>query len=344
MLKIDGSQGEGGGSVLRLASALALIKQEPVIIENIRKKRPVPGLRPQHLFGLRALTEFCGGGLEGGVVGSESVTFHPNNQWKTDLRVNIPTAGSIGLVLQVLQIGMVATQERELNLQIEGGATFGKWAPSMFYIKNVTWEIFKKMGYHLEVTIDRHGFYPKGGASVKIKMRSPTNLSGINLKQDVTIPDVVIDSIATNHLKRARVAERQAESIQAGLSQKAIASKIKISYVEARNPGSGVLVYSKTGNTVVAGDSIGEKRKQAEKVGQIALNHFLNTLTNHCSVDPFLSDQLLPIMTLASTSSSFSSPKLTRHTQTNIDILKVFNDAQISTEKQNNNYYFSVDV
>ena len=38
---VDGSQGEGGGSVLRLASALALINNEKVKIDNIRRKRQI---------------------------------------------------------------------------------------------------------------------------------------------------------------------------------------------------------------------------------------------------------------------------------------------------------------
>ena len=56
MKVIDGSQGEGGGSILRLATALALINHEQIKIVNIRKKRANPGLRSQHLFALKALT------------------------------------------------------------------------------------------------------------------------------------------------------------------------------------------------------------------------------------------------------------------------------------------------
>ena len=89
MIIVDGSKGEGGGSVLRLASALALIRQEKIRIDNIRKKRANPGLRPQHLYGLLALTELCGGELKGGTVGSDSITFSPNNSWKSELRISI---------------------------------------------------------------------------------------------------------------------------------------------------------------------------------------------------------------------------------------------------------------
>ena len=344
MRKIDGSQGEGGGSILRLTTALALINQESITIDNIRKNRPVSGLRPQHVFGLRALAEFCGGELKGGTVGSESIIFRPGKQWKTDLHLSIPTAGSIGLVLQTLQIGMLATTQRELNINIQGGATFGKWAPSILYIENVTWEIFRKMGYKLELNIDKHGFYPRGGANVSIRLYSPTQLHGIKLEHKPSVHVATINSIATNHLKRAQVAERQAEYIQAKLKEKLIGATKTISYVDANNPGSGVLVYSPTGNTVIAGDAVGEKRKSAEKVGQVALHHYLATLTSQCSVDSYLSDQLLPIMALASTSSTFSTPKITGHAQTNIQLIETFTDVQISIEKQENANYISVDV
>ncbi|MFW9906109.1 MAG: RNA 3'-terminal phosphate cyclase, partial [Candidatus Thorarchaeota archaeon] len=63
MQTYDGSIGEGGGSILRIVTSLALVRQEPVKIINIRKNRPKPGLQTQHLVGLRALAEFCGGEL-----------------------------------------------------------------------------------------------------------------------------------------------------------------------------------------------------------------------------------------------------------------------------------------
>ena len=88
MKVIDGSKGEGGGSILRMASSLALVSQEPVKITNIRKKRPKPGLSTQHLMGLHALAQFCGGELEGAQLGSESVIFRPSNDWISNLKIH----------------------------------------------------------------------------------------------------------------------------------------------------------------------------------------------------------------------------------------------------------------
>jgi RNA 3'-terminal phosphate cyclase (ATP) len=42
-LELDGSVGEGGGQVLRVALALSAILNKPLHIYNIRKKRDKPG-------------------------------------------------------------------------------------------------------------------------------------------------------------------------------------------------------------------------------------------------------------------------------------------------------------
>jgi len=285
----------------------------------------------------------CGGELIGGAVGSESIIFHPGSQWKSHIHVEIPTAGSIGLVLQTLQLGILAKDKQELTVIFQGGATFGKWAPSLLYITDVTWGILRELGYEFDVKIDQHGFFPKGGALVKVKMKSPSSIHGINLEKDEVISKATVSSIATHHLQRAKVAERQAEEIRNRLKNDSIETELNILYVEARNPGSGVLIHSKTGNTIIAGDAVGEKRKSAEVVGRIALEQYLSTLNTKSCVDAFLADQILPILSLAKNSSSFTTPEITNHTLTNIELVKLFLGAEITTEKQIQNYRVFID-
>jgi RNA 3'-terminal phosphate cyclase (ATP) len=57
LVKIDGSQGEGGGQILRTAISLSAITGKPIEVNNIRSKRTNPGLRPQHMAGIRIIAD-----------------------------------------------------------------------------------------------------------------------------------------------------------------------------------------------------------------------------------------------------------------------------------------------
>ena len=61
---IDGSEGEGGGQILRSSLALSAITGRPFRIENIRSARSKPGLMRQHLTAVNAAREVSEAGLE----------------------------------------------------------------------------------------------------------------------------------------------------------------------------------------------------------------------------------------------------------------------------------------
>jgi RNA 3'-phosphate cyclase len=344
MKVIDGSKGEGGGSILRMASSLALVSQEPVKIINIRKKRPKPGLSTQHLMGLHALAQFCGGELEGAQFGSESVIFRPSNDWTSNLKIHVSTAGSIGLILQIFQLAILATKNHNLTIEFNGGATFGKWAPSVPYVEHVTWAIFELMNCQYKLTIERHGFFPKGGAHVIANLISPSSLQGLHLDDYKKPKTAKVFSYASQHLDKAHVAERQSTAILNLLQKADIESETYNEIVKASNPGSGVLIVSKIDNNVIGGDFVGERKLRAEKVGHNAFKRYFKTLENHCTVDPFLADQIIPVMGLASSSSSFSTPYLSNHTLTNIVLLKDLMDINVESNEDNNRSIISVDV
>jgi RNA 3'-terminal phosphate cyclase (ATP) len=344
LLVYDGSIGEGGGSILRLVTSLALVTQESVKIINIRKNRPKPGLKTQHLVGLRALAEFCGGELEGDTLGSEVISFIPSDSWNSKLKIRVTTAGSLGLILQSLQVAIAGVKNHTLEVEFQGGATFGKWAPSIPYVDHVTWEIFRKMNFDLEIKINRHGFYPKGGAQVLAKLCSPPLIQGLSIDTFTKPKMANILSFESKHLQRARVAERQTKTIVSELEKHDINSKIINESVSSDNAGSGVLIYSKAENSVMSGDFVGERRISAEKVGQKAFKRYFNTIKKECTVDPFLADQILPIMATASSSSIFLTPYLSDHTKTNMKLIKDVLDVEVNTENIDNRFKVSIDV
>lgn len=83
-ITIDGSYGEGGGQIIRNACTYAAILRKNIRITNIRAGRKVPGLRPQHLVGLRLLAAASASSLaEGNHVGSTEILFLGSNRSKT---------------------------------------------------------------------------------------------------------------------------------------------------------------------------------------------------------------------------------------------------------------------
>src|ERR1700761_6540563 len=102
MIVIDGSEGEGGGQVVRNALALSLITGEPFQIVNVRGKRKKPGLMRQHMTAIEAACAIGAAGCEGVAVGSPEIAFKPGRVKPGEYHFAVGTAGSTNLVLQTV--------------------------------------------------------------------------------------------------------------------------------------------------------------------------------------------------------------------------------------------------
>src|SRR5208283_3438791 len=112
MLTIDGSQGEGGGQVLRSSLALSLVTGRPLVIEKIRAGRKKPGLLRQHLTAVLAAAKVGGAEVEGAALGSLRLVFRPSQVRSGDYAFRVGTAGSATLVFQtVLPVLLLAEGE-----------------------------------------------------------------------------------------------------------------------------------------------------------------------------------------------------------------------------------------
>ncbi len=324
LVDIDGSVMEGGGSIVRLTSALSILTGRPVRIYNIRKGREQPGLRNQHLRGLEAAAHLCGGRLEGAKIGSTEIFFYPGRMTEKHVEIAIDTAGSTGLVLQSVLIAAMKSKEK-ISVDISGGATFGKYAPPLQYIQFVLLPLLRRMGYHAEINIIRHGFYPSGGASVRVMIHPPDKLKPLRLDEPGKVVSVDVISVASSQLKKPRVAERQSRAAESLLKGEGYELKFKTVYSDSACNGSGMLLVARTENgSIMGADGLGERGKPAEEVAEDAVKKLLATVKSGASVDEYMSDQLLPYMAMPSGKSSVASPILTRHAETNIHILEMF--------------------
>jgi len=335
MIEIDGAQGSGGGAVLRVASALSAVTGKPIHVFNVRKGRPQPGLKAQHLEGLKAVAELCNGELKGAELGSEEIHFHPGKIQGKELEINVGTAGSVGLLFQSLKLP-ASMAEKETKINISGGASFGKWAPPLLTSKSTLLPVLEKMGYKAEIRIERHGFFPVGGSRVEIDVFPCKKLKCLVLNRLEKITHIGGISIASKHLERARVAERQARATEGFLKSKGLEPRIKDMYVEADCPGSGIVLWATDGKTILGGDCIGEIRKRAEDVGKSAAHSLFDAIQSGATVDEKLSDQLLVFMAMAKGKSRIVAPRLTNHAKTNIWAIKKFLDVEFKIKEEKN--------
>ncbi len=163
IITIDGSQGEGGGQVLRSSLALSLVTGRPVVIEKIRAARKKPGLMRQHLTAVLAAAEIGGAEVEGATLGSRCLVFRPGPIRAGDCAFRVGTAGSATLVLQTVLPALLVAKD-ESNLTLEGG-THNPMAPPLDFLTKSYLPLFNRLGPTVEASLVRPGFYPVGQPS-----------------------------------------------------------------------------------------------------------------------------------------------------------------------------------
>src|SRR2546423_12182928 len=77
---IDGSHGEGGGTLVRTALIMASLTQQALRIDGVRGGTKFPGLDYEDLVLLRALARSCSAETTGAEIGSNTISFLPTNR------------------------------------------------------------------------------------------------------------------------------------------------------------------------------------------------------------------------------------------------------------------------
>ena len=112
MIVIDGSEGEGGGQILRTSLALSLVTGQPFRMERIRAKRQKPGLLRQHLTAVEAAKTVGCAEVVGAEMNSQTLDFRPGPITPGNYRFAVRTAGSATLVLQTVLPALLTAQDR----------------------------------------------------------------------------------------------------------------------------------------------------------------------------------------------------------------------------------------
>ncbi len=315
MIIIDGSRGEGGGQIMRTALALSAILGKPVRIYNIRKNRPQPGLKPQHLESVRAIAKIADAKLEGDHLHSTELTFIPRSLNCGNYVFSVKTAGSITLIIQTIfpALALCGGYSRVI---LEGG-TDVPFSPLSDYMRLIFLPTLEKMGIKSRMRILRRGHYPRGGGRVELEVWGSNSLNPI--RQEHFGKLLKLDGISFCTNLPEHVAERQAKSACHTLSRLNVPCEIERKVYKALDRGSGIVVRGISTSGAIAGaDAPGKPGKRAEVVGREAARRMLEIVEMDCGVDVHMGDMLLPYMALTTGKSIISTCRLTGHIETNM--------------------------
>ncbi len=322
MIEIDGNYLEAGGQILRTAVSLSAITRKPCHVFNIRKKRSKPGLKQQHLLGIQALAQLCNGKLEGDFLDSEEIKFFPGQDYQERASINIPTAASITLILQML-IPSLLFSTKPTEIIFNGGATDTFFSPTIDHFRYCFLKILEKMGARIEIDILKRGYYPEGQARVKAKV-FPSKLKKISLSKRGEFQNILAISGASEFLKDKKVAERQLTGVKEILGKLKLPIQEQIEYYETQCPGSQVCLLVNFENTILGADNLGKLGKRAEEVGKESALELLKQQKSNACLDKHLADQILPYMALLNKKFSVTVSEITNHCKTNAWVIEKF--------------------
>jgi len=322
IIRIDGSKKSGSGTIVRDAVLFGVLTKKTIKLDNIRSKRPKPGLRPQHLKVLEASSEICDGKLKGAFVGSGTIEFYPGKVIRGGrYTFHIGTAGSATMLASsILPLGLFAGSPSTYRII---GGLFQDFAPSAFHLKYVLVPQVQKMGADIQINIVRPGYVPKGNGVLEIRI-SPLKkkLNPIILTDQGKCLGVKGYSLSS-HLEKRRVSERIAEECEKQLEASGFKNDIRILNDTKDTPvfekaavqsGAALAVWAQTDTGCMIGaDMAGAIRRSAEFIGNTVARNLMEDIRSGACSDRFLSDQLIPFAALAQGISKYRIPRMTDH-------------------------------
>lgn len=326
MIEIDGSQGEGGGQVLRTSLTLSAATGQPFRMTQIRAGRSKPGLLRQHLTSIEAAAAVCGATVSGNALKSTTLEFHPDRVRGGDYRFAVGTAGSSVLVAQTV-LPLLLTAEAPSTLTVEGG-THNRAAPPFDFLEKSYLPQLVAMGADVDAAMNRPGFYPAGGGSIRFDVRPTERLTPIRLEERGK-PRRRLARALLGHLPTV-VGDRELKRVAARLSWKKKELRVD-EYTGLAGPGNALLLELQFENVTEVFTGFGARNVRAEKVADEAIGAARQYLASSAPVGEHLADQLLVPFALAG-GGAFRATKISRHTQTNLDVIDHFIRIETDTE------------
>lgn len=337
LISIDGSEGEGGGQILRSSLGLSIVTRRPIRIFNIRAKRDNPGLMRQHLTSVRAAKEICNAKVKGDAIGSKELVFEPGEVTGNDFQFRIGSAGSTTLVLQTI-LPPLLLSEKTTRVSIEGG-THNAWAPPVDFLQRSYSPILSRIGPFLQVDLKRHGFYPAGGGQLYCEVVPALKWHPLRLLERGEFVRRVGRCLVSNlQLDIALRENKKLSQLLDFSDNELIAEKVPSS-----GPGNVVMIEYAWEKACEIATGFGRKGISGEDVVKEVVKEITPFLESDVPVGEYLADQIMLPLGLSAWRARkesiagggvFRTIPLSLHSTTHIDILRRFLDIEIETNEQ----------
>ncbi|WP_335951903.1 RNA 3'-terminal phosphate cyclase [Acinetobacter beijerinckii] len=329
-IQIDGSQGEGGGQILRTALALSMITGQAFELINIRAGRKKPGLMRQHLVCVQASQHISQAYVEGAELYSQRLYFAPQHVQSGKYQFQIGSAGSTTLVLQTL-LPALLLQDQASEITISGG-THNPLAPTADFIEHCFLPCLKKIGIEVDFKLNKAGFFPIGAGEIQINIqpwqqRHPLDLLQCGQQQALTAHAAVLNLVHD-------IAQREL----ATLNQKLELTAQQQFFFDGISQGNTVYVKVEYEHHTQLFTALGEMRKRSEQIASELAKEVQHYLTSNAVVDEYLADQLLLPLVLGQ-GGRFTAQCISEHTRTQAAMIEKFIDCEIEFIELNKNLF-----
>ncbi|WP_089604843.1 RNA 3'-terminal phosphate cyclase [Acinetobacter piscicola] len=334
-IQIDGSQGEGGGQILRTALSLSMLTGIPFELVNIRAGRKKPGLMRQHLVCVQASQRISNAIVQGAELHSQSLYFQPQQVQTGKYDFQIGSAGSTILVLQtLLPVLMMQNEASQITIH---GSTHNPMAPTADFIEHCFLPTIQQLGIQVDFECKQAGFFPIGAGQVNVTIHPWVEKQKFSVLNKGKLLEINAFAAALNI--QPNIADRELEVLNNKLS---LTQRKRLNFqgISQGNTAFVVLNYEHHQQVFSA---LGEMKKSAEKVAHDLAKDVQSYLAIDAVVDEYLADQLLLPLALGQ-GGQFTASAISEHTKTQADMIQKFLDCEIDFEPIHKIYKVSVKV
>ena len=272
----------------------------------------------QHVTALEAACAIGGAECSGLAVGARELVFRPGSVVPGEYHFAVGTAGSTGLVIQAVLVPLMLA-DAPSRLVIEGG-THAMAAPPFEFIQKTLLPVLERMGPKVSITLERHGFYPRGGGRIVVVI-DPSPLHAIECVDRGGFNAGKVEALITGI--PFDIADRELMAARKVLTDWPDDAFAPVQLPADLGPGNALIMEAEFDNVTEVMSGFGKLGVPAERLAKTTAKRMAGYLASKAFAGPYLQDQLLLPCAMAG-GGAFTTVKISEHTRTAANLIERF--------------------